>query len=183
MKEYELRMYFFVPYNISEIQKGIQAGHASLEYARIFGNTRTFKDFVDNYKTWIILNGGTTNNHTDRLGSLQEIHQEIINWNLTHVNNLIDVVAFYEPDLNDAMSAFCFICDQRVWDYENYSDFKDFFMSEVSVAGRDKSRDKYLTYYELKEKFPECLKKWVENIMGGEKNVFLRELLKGKRLA
>ena len=32
-KTLELRMYFFVPYNISPIQKSIQAGHAALEYA------------------------------------------------------------------------------------------------------------------------------------------------------
>ncbi len=36
----EQRMYFFVPYNISEIQKGIQAGHAALQYANLCGHTR-----------------------------------------------------------------------------------------------------------------------------------------------
>jgi hypothetical protein len=62
----ELRMYFFVPYNISEIQKGIQAGHAALRYARQFSaDNPDVWNFVDNYETWIILNGGTTNNERD----------------------------------------------------------------------------------------------------------------------
>ena len=42
-KELELRMYFFTIYQLSGIQKGIQAGHAALEYARLFGNTDLFK--------------------------------------------------------------------------------------------------------------------------------------------
>lgn len=53
------RMYFFVPCNISEIQKGIQAGHAALEYAFLYGDTDEYKSFIVNDKTWIILNGGT----------------------------------------------------------------------------------------------------------------------------
>ena len=34
-KYLELRMYGFVPYNISEIQKGIQFGHAVTRYGRL----------------------------------------------------------------------------------------------------------------------------------------------------
>ena len=55
------RLYFFVPYNISPIQQAIQAGHAALEYAYKFGNTSDYIDFMINDKTWVILNGGTTN--------------------------------------------------------------------------------------------------------------------------
>lgn len=57
---FDKRMYFFVPYNISEIQKGIQAGHSALEYALKYGRTKEFLDFVENHKTWVILSGGTT---------------------------------------------------------------------------------------------------------------------------
>ena len=61
MNKLKKRLYFFVPYNISPIQQAIQAGHAALEYAFKYGNTEEFIDFVTNHKTWIILNGGTTN--------------------------------------------------------------------------------------------------------------------------
>ena len=64
-KDLEKRMYFLVPYNISEIQKGIQCGHAGLDYARKYGNDEDFIDFVDHHKTWIILNGGTTNSERE----------------------------------------------------------------------------------------------------------------------
>ena len=56
----ELRMYFFVPYNISDIQKGIQAGHAAIQYVIKHGHTQELNDCYINNKTWIILNGRTT---------------------------------------------------------------------------------------------------------------------------
>ena len=66
----ELRMYGMVPYNISPIQQGIQFGHAVVDYGqrmKYLGehnqslNTQ-YNDWADNYKTFIILSGGTTNN-------------------------------------------------------------------------------------------------------------------------
>lgn len=42
----ELRMYGFVPYNLSEIQKGIQYCHAVVEYAQ-----KHFKD--TDYQDWV----------------------------------------------------------------------------------------------------------------------------------
>jgi hypothetical protein len=62
--EPELRMYFFVPYNISPIQQAIQAGHAALEYADKYASDEIFIKFVREHKTWVILNGGTTNERT-----------------------------------------------------------------------------------------------------------------------
>lgn len=167
MEELELRMYFFVPYNISEIQKGIQAGHAAIEYARIFGNTELFNEFAQKHKTWIILNGGTTNNNMNFPGTLQATHNEIIEWNRGNINNLIDVVAFYEPDLNDAMTAICFICDQRVWDFKKYPDLveEEFFDGVRNL-----------------DDIEEIRKNW-EITMGGKTNVFLRNLIRGVRLA
>ncbi len=104
-----LRMYFFVPYNISDIQKGIQAGHAALEYARIYGLTTLFKNFAKYHKTWIILNGGTTGKN----GTMNDVL-------LTLALNNVPYGYFKEPDLNDAVTAICFICDEEVYDFENY---------------------------------------------------------------
>lgn len=176
----EKRMYFFVPYNISEIQKGIQAGHAAVEYARKFGNDLNFQDFADNHKTWIILNGGTTNNSKDDLksGSLQLMYNEIVQYNNQfYVTDdftnpgIINVATFNEPDLNDAMTAFCFICDQRVWDrklVQNWDDYREDYYKE-SLGHDDLDED------ELRDQ-------WLNEI-GGEKNEFLRALISGKKRA
>ena len=52
--EFEKRMYFLVPYNISEIQKSIQAGHAALEYAHQYKDDPETWEFVKDHKTWIV---------------------------------------------------------------------------------------------------------------------------------
>jgi len=120
-KELELRMYFLVPYNISEIQKGIQSGHAALEYARKYGGDEEFKNFVDDYKTWIILNGGTTGSARDS--------NNVCHGTLDQFGDFLSDIdykfaSFNEPDLNGALSALSFICDERVFNNEDYPDFE-----------------------------------------------------------
>lgn len=112
----EYRLYFFVPYNISDIQKGIQAGHAALEYANLYYQYLDYIDFVNNNKTWIILNGGTTNSSIENTGTLDQIQTDLF-------NNGIRYAHFYEPDLNNALTAVCFLADERVWDKEKYPDY------------------------------------------------------------
>jgi hypothetical protein len=152
MKEtLDQRMYFFVPYNLSPIQQAIQAGHAALRYAVMYPETT--EDFVNKHETWIILNGGTTNSSEDLPGSLNLIEMEL------HANK-VDFALFNEPDLNDALTAVCFIADERVFDLVKYPDWDErVFPLDIQTA-------------EL----------WVESV-GGEKNVFLRGLLEGKKLA
>ena len=94
---------------------------------------------------------------------------------------------FKEPDLEDALTAVCFICDERVFDYEKYLDLKDYI---ISFDFLDDTKEKYdsfrvsgKTYEELKEMFPAQYKSWVRDVMGSEENVFLRNLIKGKKLA
>jgi hypothetical protein len=156
----ELRMYFFVPYNISEIQKGIQAGHAAIRYVIEYGRTQEFKDWYINNKTWIILNGGTTRYFREESdlenGTLNKIADEL---SLNNINNSV----FHEPDLNYALTAICFIADERVWNKEKYPDFDDYV----------KDKDIYLD---------DLHSNWADFI-GGKKNLFLRELLKDKHLA
>ena len=148
----ELRMYFFVPYNLSSIQKGIQAGHAALEYALRYGRTELFKTFMRDYKTWIILNGGTTRDvgismeNGIEAGTLNQIRLGLESNNIFHS-------FFREPDLNYALTAVCFIADERVWNFEKYPD--------------DLEQD---------DNF------WI-SYLGGEKNAYLRNLIRGKHLA
>jgi hypothetical protein len=185
-KQLELRMYFFVPQNISNIYMGIQAGHAALEYADKYGSEEQFIMFVREFKTWVILNGGTTNEHRDfdgvAMGSLNQIGDDFL-------KNDIEFAYFQEPDLNDALTALCFICDERVFNRKDYPDFVDYILnvkmypdSKAAVDAQNIIMLKTQTLEHLQEMFPEYYKEWVRFI-GGLKNVFLRDLLKDKKLA
>jgi len=184
-KELEKRMYFFVPYNISPIQQAIQAGHAALEYARTYKDDKEFIDFADNWKTWIILNGGTTNSHF--VFSEKTFSKRIFDGSLNQIlENLRDkkikCTSFNEPDLEDALTSVCFICDERVFNYEDYPDFQLFVIKEMGFEGSDYVQTKIKSIEDLEQMYPESYKKWIKSL-GGEKNVFLRNLLKGKKLA
>jgi hypothetical protein len=170
------RMYFFVPYNISPIQQAIQAGHAALEYALKYGNTKEFIDFVTNHKTWIILNGGTTNDSLDNdgyfYGSLNKILDLL-------ENNDINYTIFREPDLNNALTAVCFICDERVFDWENYPDFNTYLISKFK---NDSVIKRTADINDLKILYPAFHKRWL-TLIGGKQNEILKELIKDKKLA
>jgi len=187
-EQLELRMYFFVPYNISPIQQAIQAGHAAVEYAYQLGKTKLFKDFASKWKTWIILNGGTTNKGRDldgvALGTLNQI-ADALN------DNEIPFTYFTEPDLENALTALCFIVDERVFNDDDYPNFVNWLL-DIKMYGVAKEETKknnpelwvkLRLYPELQqEMFPEYYEEWID-FLGGKKNVFLRELLEDKRLA
>lgn len=178
----EKRMYFFTIYQLTGIQTGIQCGHAALEYVNEYGNNEEYVDFQKNWKTWIILNGGTTNNRFELgtgtpAGTLNQIVEQL-------QQNAIEYGFFQEPDLNDALTAVCFLADERVWNHEDYPDFlnwifKNYLYDEPSERIVKLRMSDML---ELTWMFPEYHKEWVE-FLGGNKNVFLRELIRGKKLA
>lgn len=124
-KELELKMYGFTPYNISDTQKGIQFGHAVVRFSRELSKSKNptinkYEDWADNYETFIILNGGTTNNKRGDDG----LYKGTLNNHLqTLVEAGLDVGTFYEPDLGDQLSAICFLVDERVFDRIRYPDF------------------------------------------------------------
>lgn len=112
-KETEKRMYVLVPYNLSEIQKGIQALHAVAEYSLEFNSTfikgkeyyckdSLYVDWAKNWKTVIVLNGGTTGKNS----SMHQYRQDLLNLNVDHS-------LFHEPDLNDALTGIAFIVDME----------------------------------------------------------------------
>jgi hypothetical protein len=154
MNNLKLRMFFFVPYNISEIQKGIQAGHAAIDYAVRFGRTKLFHEFSNYHKTWIILNGGTTNDDNG-MGDMNAIRDTLF-------ENDIPFGFFKEPDLNNALTAICFICDERVFDFDMCSDLDTENINEFNLD--------------------DLYKKWFTEL-GGTKNIIMRDLIRGKRLA
>jgi hypothetical protein len=168
MKEkLELRMYGLVPYNISPIQQAIQFGHAVVEYGqkmKYLGehnqslNTQ-YNDWADNWKTFIILNGGFSNHSVNRYHQTDEPFIGTMESNLiTLEQNGVEIATFYEPDLNDLLSAVVFIVDERVFNRKKYPDFTGSWFN------------------------PFAKKNWIKQI-GGEQNYFLREFLKNKKLA
>jgi hypothetical protein len=169
----ERRMYGLVPYNMSPIQQGIQFGHAVVDYARTVDGLKPhqqiYNKWADKDKTFIILNGGTTNNNPERLGTLN-----------THMNTLREngvlLQEFHEPDLGDQLTAFVFLVDERVFNRILYPDF----VPETLPYGRTKPSEKALS--QLDERNKVNYKHWEEKI-GGPINAFLREYLRPLRLA
>jgi len=167
---FELRMYGLVPYNISPIQCGIQYGHAVIEYGLLFFNDKDYQNWAKNHKTFIILNGGTSNHSINRyhegefVGSM-ELHLKTLQ------ENKIKVASFFEPNLNDMLSGICFLVDERVFNIIKYPDFvfgnyqSTIFNPECSSISEEKA-----------------WAEWIESI-GGDRNLFLRKFLRGFKLA
>ena len=107
-------------------------------------------------KTFIILNGGTTNENPEREGSLQQYRR------LLNLNGVL-TAEFREPDLNDTLTAVVFLVDERVFNRELYPDF----VTDPAVSP-------YIG--------PIQYDKWIEKI-GGDRNVFLRSFLPSFKLA
>jgi len=174
MTERKYRMYGLVPYNISPIQQGIQYGHAVVEYANEFSGDSDYSAWAKNDKTFIILNGGTTNINTPGTLNVHEM-------NLYHRG--IKHACFYEPDLGDQLTAVVFLADERVWDKESWPDYVVPIEDMPLFLRRKKAG-------ELPENIIRDLtswKEWKESFSDEEeisdKIVFLRGLLSKLRLA
>jgi len=190
-KKLELRMYGLVPYNISPIQQAIQFGHAVVEYGQKMKKlpfndievTKKYDDWADNWKTFIILNGGTTNHKTSLEDGLP--FGSLNNHLLTLMDNNIEFASFNEPDLGDQLTAVVFIVDERVFNKKKYPDFEDWVIENYGdlIVGNGSA---YQIANEIRNSKSKHDKKvyqeWVK-LVGGEKNVFLKDFLKNFRLA
>jgi hypothetical protein len=138
-KNLEYRIYGLVPYNISPIQQGIQYGHGVVEYVVKRLKKKGCKQWSKKDKTFIILNGGTTNlGLNGYLGSMNK-HLK------TLVENDIKIKCFYEPDLGDQLTAIVFLVDERVFNKEKYpDDFDDEFTEDWTEGISDKKLRKIL---------------------------------------
>lgn len=120
----EYRMYGLVPYNLSPIQQGIQFGHAVVEYGLLYGRGHTDSPYFQwaiNDKTFIILNGGTTNpkKNSKFYGTLNQARDVLRDMKVQYES-------FYEPDLGDQLTALVFLVDERVWNTEKYPPYDEF---------------------------------------------------------
>lgn len=156
------RMYFLVANNLSSIQKGIQAGHCAERYAKNYGHMATWENYVDNHKTWIVLNGGTTNSgSTNERGSLDIIGDTLVFETVMHAK-------FYEPDLNNALTAICFLADEKVWNFDGYPPYEVWSMTPENIANildPVKSLENYLDF------------------IGGSTNLAMKNIIYRKPLA
>lgn len=158
----EYRMYSIVMYNLSSMQKGVQTAHACMDYMSKFSDDKDVKQYVNEDKTLIILDGGTSQDIFD----IQKLLKE----------NSIKHSYFIEPDLNNAMSAVCFLADDRVWDKKTFLPYNEWRVINNYPI------EMLMTFPPQEKENPEAYAKWVE-YMGGNQNVFLRELVQYKPLA
>lgn len=169
----EYRMYGMVPYQFrNTAHVGIQHGHAVSKYQRaVVGQPLEpiYNKWIDEDVTIIVLNGGTTNNNPERLGSLNKNM-------ITLRENGVFVQDFYEPDLNDALTGIAFLVDERVFNREVYPDF----VPETLPWGKKKPSEKEVSEMEVKN--AKNYEHWVEKI-GGPSNAFLRTFLRSFQLA
>lgn len=191
----ELRMYGLVPYNISPIQQAIQFGHAVVEYGQMvklppslskmdINATFIYDSWASKWKTFIILNGGTTNHRPTEDGlPFGSLNQHVLKLD----EMKIDFATFHEPDLGDQLTAVVFIVDERVFNRKKYPDFEDWVIENYGDLIRS---DYYTTSYMLAQKIKtseiksdkKVYDEWVK-FVGGEKNIFLRDFLKNFKLA
>lgn len=166
-------MYGLVPYNLSPIQQGIQYGHAVVEYTVKFRDFPDLVKWAEEDKTFIILNGGTTNKDVSITPENPDKHfvGSLNNYKMMLSRKGIKIADFYEPDLGDQLTAVVFLVDERVWDYEKYP--------ERFLGGAPKPNEKYTLTVFLE---PETEEDYAKRL-GGEQNVWLREFLKQFRLA
>lgn len=180
-KKLELRMYGLVPYNISPIQQGIQFGHAVVSYGQRFKGEE-YDDWADNYKTFIILNGGTTNERLSfeggKLRPVGTLNQHLE----TLIENNIKFSAFSEPDLGDQLTAIVFIVDERVFNHKDYPDFEDWVSTNIDSLEIEDISTYHDVIHDMKESKSAIYLSWVD-FVGGEKNVFLRDFLRGFKKA
>lgn len=178
----ELRMYGLVPYNISPIQQGIQFGHSVVEYGMENFNNPVYQNWATDWKTFIILNGGTTNNR--RIGDLEYIGT--LNNHLDTLNSIgVINTTFHEPDLGDQLTAITFIVDERVFNKRKYPDFRTVLEKKYSVdhiESKSLLEFQCITRPKLSDIFKYEYEQWCETI-GSPENVKLREFLGQFKLA
>lgn len=184
----DFRMYGLVPYNISSIQQGIQFGHALQEYNNYFIDNlikdekekEAFESWRLFGKTFIILNGGTTNNRLidgAYVGSLNRTKEEL------DKNGILNAT-FKEPDLGEQLTAVVFLVPKQVYNKKQFPDFLEYSQmnSEFNYEFFEKIKEEYESGFFYDENVRRIYDNWIDFI-GGEKNVFLREFLKNFKLA
>lgn len=167
----ELRMYGLVPYNISPIQQSIQYGHSVVEYGLKYFNDKDYQDWAKLNKTFIILNGGTTNINYDRLGTL--------NKHADYLESIgVKIARFYEPDLGDQLTAICFILNEKVFNKKLYPDYVNETEDDIYLVWSEE-----LNEMVLEEDYEDWKLNFDEDKETTSRIIKIRQFLKPLRLA
>lgn len=149
--ELTYRMYGWVNYQLSgTVHVGIQYGHAVIEYSNKYFNTEEYQKWSKKDKTFIVLNGGATNDTYTEYG-LQSIVKKLEELG-------VKFATFREPDLNNALTGICLLVDERVFDSINYPIEEQVLLSNPPINKPDEDRlreyfgtvEKGLKMYELR---------------------------------
>ena len=143
-----MRFYALVMYNLSPIQQGIQAAHAMAELS--LTDCPRYKEWAKNWKTMIILNGGTS---TDAgfvdadcqpvpIGTMQNHEQALKDLGVHYAS-------FKEPDLNFATSALAFVLKES--EYRKYEEweYRDFEPFVGDTASKEIPISKFINNFRL----------------------------------
>jgi len=163
----ELRMYGVAPFQLGPLHAGIQFQHAATKYGRLYNND-LHADWADNWMTSIVLNGGSTNTNPDRMGTVNKFYFDCINLG-------IHAAAFTEITMGDQVTCVTVIADERIWDFEKYPDLD---MTMLKVVDPKNYLDPQFIPSISAENNRAIYDRWVENVVGGPKNLFLRETLR-----
>jgi hypothetical protein len=154
MERLKYKMYALNIFQLKGIQQGIQAQHAISRYEYKYRENPEVREAYDTWIQWsettVILNAGTTI-------TLKNILQQLI-------ENGIPYATFQESTLDNIITSVAVLADERVWDKIKYPDPQVVMSNPDFVGGFTADsivRDE----------------KGFEEILGGKKNVFLRQLL------
>jgi len=155
----EYSMYYLVLRHLSGINKAVQTSHCSIEYAIKYQNEPDFLKYSTIDKTIVMLDGGT--------------HQDMVETQKLLEESGVKHGYFLEPDINNAMTAICFLVDERLWKRELYmTDYNRF----VEQRLMEDEISHYASYV------PEYLGDWIKYI-GGKENNTIYNIIRGKKLS
>lgn len=118
----EQRMCIVAMRHLSGIQKGIQGAHAVVEYSLRYGSTAEYKRWAKRDKTIYLLESHNTNLLYDTMEDLRLLK--------------VNCGVFFEPDLNDSVTAICFLLDREVWDTKRFQNVSERIESIRQIKNR-----------------------------------------------
>jgi hypothetical protein len=162
----EYRGYGLLPYNIKEVQAGIQYSHSIIEYVLEFFHTKAFQLWGKKHKTAILLDGGTSchtpqhYSNTEYVGTMEKHYKY-----LKEIG--VDFSTFYEPDMNNMLSGIFLIADERIFNFKKYPDYGTFYVETTDTIEKEQ-------WWKPKMTPPQ---EWID-ALGGDNVYKLREFLR-----